>query len=194
MMENNQVIIVGEGIVGLAAFTGSHEWILANNCRKDTHSPEVLNEVHHQFSAGLQTIAVVPVWPHGVLQLGSSLAIFCDVGAQNHVIHNKNESDSLAMSYVRTSGGHSLASPAGSHISVQLPNEMGGQTRPNSIPCSLSKLPKLADINHSSTFLAGVEFKMLVHQGQRKFIYAVCWVGLVRVAFSQGAPIMNIII
>ncbi|KAJ6715804.1 TRANSCRIPTION FACTOR BHLH155-LIKE ISOFORM X1-RELATED [Salix koriyanagi] len=34
--------------------------------------------------------------------------------------------DSLAMSYVRTNGGHSLASPAGSHISVKLPNEVDG--------------------------------------------------------------------
>jgi len=64
---------------------------------------QVLNEVHHQFSAGMQvcklpicsnfcnnlqsafhesfsfffgqTIAVIPVCPHGVLQLGSSLAV-----------------------------------------------------------------------------------------------------------------------
>ncbi|KAG5238112.1 transcription factor LHW [Salix suchowensis] len=249
MMENNQVIIVGEGIVGLAAFTGSHEWILANNCRNDTHPPEVLNEVHHRFSAGMQTIVVVPVCPHGVLQLGSSsadsfnqqiissqaasrivgrpscsqprqiqdnelasssainihnvtkiFAKYCDdfcepknipvmkpdnpfmdqlangvVGAEvipsnpgawlNQQTASCNSRpefnhqpiiNSLAMSYVRTNEGHSLASPAGSHISVQLPNEVDGQTRQNSIPCSLLKLPKLADINHSSTFLAGV--------------------------------------
>ncbi|KAH8499351.1 hypothetical protein H0E87_018032 [Populus deltoides] len=330
-----------------AAFTGNHEWILANNYCKDAHPPEVLNEAHHQFSAGMQTIAVVPVCPYGVLQLGSSLAIpenigfvnivkssilqigcipgallsdnhiknesterigipiscgmplpvcfpgnykvpnsttyladnfnqqiissqaasrivgrpscsqprqiqdnqlatssaihihnvtktlakscddfcepkiipvmkpdnpfmgqlpngvvgaevvpsnpgawlnqqtdsrpefnhqpitsqsdannniikllerkiFSDGGAQNHVGHNKNESDSLTMSHVRTNGGLFLTSPEGSHISGQLPNEMGGQTRPHSIPCSLLKLQKLADINHSSTFLAGV--------------------------------------
>ncbi|KAL9371818.1 hypothetical protein Peur_036958 [Populus x canadensis] len=346
MMANNQVIIVGEGIVGRAAFTGSHEWILANNYCKDAHPSEVLNEAHHQFSAGMQTIAVVPVCPYGVVQLGSSLAIpenigfvnivkssilqigcipgallsdnhmenesterigipisrgmplpvcfsgnykvpnstpyladsfnqqiissqaasrivgrpscsqprqiqdnqlatssaihihnvtktlakscddfcepkiipvmkpdnpfmgqlpngvvgaevipsnpgawlnqqtdsrpefnhqpitsqsdannniikllerqiFSDAGARNHVGHNKNESDSLTMSHVRTNGGLFLTSPGGSHISGQLPNEMGGQTRPHSIPCSLLKLQKLADINHSSTFLAG---------------------------------------
>ncbi|KAJ6309723.1 hypothetical protein OIU76_014623 [Salix suchowensis] len=174
----------------------------------------------------LQTIVVVPVCPHGVLQLGSSSAdsfnqqIISSQAASRIVgrpscsqprqiqdnelasssainIHNvtkifakycddfcepKNipvmkpdnpfmdqlangvvgaevipsNPDSLAMSYVRTNEGHSLASPAGSHISVQLPNEVDGQTRQNSIPCSLLKLPKLADINHSSTFLAGV--------------------------------------
>ncbi|KAJ6750466.1 hypothetical protein OIU85_001043 [Salix viminalis] len=85
MMVNNQVNIVGEGIVGRAAFTGNHEWILANNCSKDAHPPEVLNEVHHQFSAGMQTIAVIPVCPHGVLQLGSSLAILENIGFVNNV-------------------------------------------------------------------------------------------------------------
>ncbi|KAF9665346.1 hypothetical protein SADUNF_Sadunf16G0113200 [Salix dunnii] len=343
MMVNNQVNIVGEGIVGRAAFTGNHEWILANNCSKDAHPPEVLNEVHHQFSAGMQTIAVIPVCPHGVLQVGSSLAIlenigfvnnvkslilqlgcvpgallsdnhmekepterigipiscgmvlpacfseaykvpnptpplvdscnqqiissregsrivgqpscsqtrqvqddqhatfsaihipnvteslakscddfhepkitplmkpdnllmgqlangvvgaevipsnpgvwlnhqtarpgfnhqptsnqsntnnsilklleqqiFSDVGAQNHVSHNKNESDSLAMAHSRTNEGHFLTSTGGSHIYGQLPNEVGSQRRANSVLCSLLKPQKL---NHSSTHLAGV--------------------------------------
>lgn len=350
MMVNNQVNIVGEGIVGRVAFTGNHEWILANNYSKDAHPPEVLNEVHHQFSAGMQTIAVIPVCPHGVLQLGSSLAIlenigfvnnvkslilqlgcvpgallsdnhmekepterigmpiscgmalpvcfsgtykvpsstpsladscnqqiissqeasrivgqpscsqtgqvqddqhatssaihipnatgiltkscddfcepkitslmkpdnpfmgqlangvvgaevipsnpgawlnhqtassnlrlgfnhrpiisqsntnssilksleqkiFSDVGAQNHVSHYKNESDGLTMAHPRTNEGHFLTSTGGSHISGQLPSEVGTKRRANSILCSLLKPQKLAGINHSSMLLAGV--------------------------------------
>ncbi|KAF3439470.1 hypothetical protein FNV43_RR17748 [Rhamnella rubrinervis] len=85
MLTNNQVNIVGEGIVGRAAFTGNHQWILSNNYSKDAHPPEVLNEMHHQFSAGMQTVAVIPVLPHGVVQLGSSMTIMENIGFVNDV-------------------------------------------------------------------------------------------------------------
>ncbi|KAE8705784.1 Transcription factor LHW [Hibiscus syriacus] len=83
MMINNRIIIVGQGLVGRAAFTGNHQWILANNYIKDAHPPEVLNEVHLQFSAGMQTVAIIPVHPHGVLQLGSSTTIVENMGFVN---------------------------------------------------------------------------------------------------------------
>ncbi|CAI0544000.1 unnamed protein product [Linum tenue] len=85
MMMDNQVIIVGEGIVGRAAFTGNHDWILANNYTGHSHPPEVVNEIRHQFSAGMQTIAVIPICPHGVVQLGSSLSISENSGFVNSV-------------------------------------------------------------------------------------------------------------
>ncbi|POO01350.1 MYC/MYB transcription factor [Trema orientale] len=85
MMTSNPVKIVGEGIVGRAAFTGNHQWILSNSFAKYGHPPEVLNEMHHQFSAGMQTVAVVPVLPHGVIQLGSSLAIMENIGFVNDI-------------------------------------------------------------------------------------------------------------
>ncbi|XP_059593541.1 transcription factor LHW isoform X2 [Vitis vinifera] len=72
-------------IVGRAAFTGKHQWILSENYTRDAHPPEVLNEVHHQFSAGMQTVAVIPVLPHGVIQFGSSLAIMENAGFVNDV-------------------------------------------------------------------------------------------------------------
>ncbi|XP_073149966.1 transcription factor LHW-like [Henckelia pumila] len=71
MMMDNQVNIVGEGLVGRVAFTGNHQWILSENFCGEAHPPEVLNEVHHQFSTGMKTIAVIPVLPHGVVQFGS---------------------------------------------------------------------------------------------------------------------------
>ncbi|CAL9000308.1 unnamed protein product [Prunus brigantina] len=85
MMMDKPFNIVGEGIVGRAAFTGNHQWILSSNYTKDAHPPEVLNEMHHQFSAGMQTVAVIPVLPHGVVQLGSSLAMMENLGFINDV-------------------------------------------------------------------------------------------------------------
>lgn len=85
MLTNKPFNIVGEGIVGRAAFTGNHQWILSSNYSKYAHPPEVLNEMHHQFSAGMQTVAVIPVLPHGVVQLGSCLAIMENIGFINEV-------------------------------------------------------------------------------------------------------------
>lgn len=85
MMLDNHVHVLGEGMVGRAAFTGNHQWILANSHIRDAHPPEVQNEVHLQFSAGMQTVAVIPVNPHGVVQLGSSLSIVENIEFVNYV-------------------------------------------------------------------------------------------------------------
>lgn len=85
MMVNNSVNVAGQGILGRAAFTGNHQWILLNNFIKDVYPPEVLNEVHCQFSAGMQTVVVIPVLPHGVVQLGSFLPIMENIGFVNDV-------------------------------------------------------------------------------------------------------------
>ncbi|XVF47004.1 hypothetical protein PTKIN_Ptkin03bG0074300 [Pterospermum kingtungense] len=85
MMMNNRISILGQGLVGRAAFTGNHQWIIANNYIRDAQPQEVLNEVHLQFSAGMQTVTVIPVLPHGVLQLGSSTTIMENVGFVNDV-------------------------------------------------------------------------------------------------------------
>ncbi|KAJ8750086.1 hypothetical protein K2173_014001 [Erythroxylum novogranatense] len=85
MMLNNQVYVVGEGIVGRAAFTGKHDWILTNMYTGDLCPPEVLNELHHQFSAGVQTVAVIPAFPYGVVQVGSLLSITENMGFVNNV-------------------------------------------------------------------------------------------------------------
>ncbi|XP_057749182.1 transcription factor LHW-like [Arachis stenosperma] len=85
MMVNNSVNIAGEGIIGRAAFTGNYQWILLNNFTRNAYPPEVYTEVHHQFSAGIQTIVVIPVLPHGVVQLGSFLPIMENIGFVNDV-------------------------------------------------------------------------------------------------------------
>ncbi|KAL3752278.1 hypothetical protein ACJRO7_013002 [Eucalyptus globulus] len=85
MMTKAQISVVGEGIIGRAAFTGDHEWIVSTSYGGHAHPPEVVNEVHHQFSAGIQTVAVIPVPLHGVVQLGSSIAIMEHMGFVNDV-------------------------------------------------------------------------------------------------------------
>ncbi|KAM7502354.1 hypothetical protein LguiB_001258 [Lonicera macranthoides] len=85
MMMDNHVNIVGKGLVGRAALTGNHLWILSENYTREVHPPEVLNEVSQQFSAGMQTVVVIPVLPHGVVQLGSSLTIMENIGFVSHV-------------------------------------------------------------------------------------------------------------
>ncbi|XP_031387338.1 transcription factor LHW-like [Punica granatum] len=85
MMTNNQICLFGEGIIGRAAFTGIYQWFTSNSYIRDVHPPEVSNEMHHQFSAGIQTVAVIPVSPHGVVQLGSSFSIMENLGFVNDI-------------------------------------------------------------------------------------------------------------
>ncbi|KAL5709111.1 hypothetical protein ACHQM5_019833 [Ranunculus cassubicifolius] len=85
MMLNNHVHVVGEGIIGRTAFTDAHVWILQENIVHDHYPSEVLAEVHRQFSAGMQTVAAIPVLPHGVVQLGSTHTIVENMGFINDV-------------------------------------------------------------------------------------------------------------
>ncbi|GJT65878.1 transcription factor LHW [Tanacetum coccineum] len=85
MMKDNYVNLLGEGLVGRVAFTRNHQWIISDNKMLDVHPLEVSNELCTQFSAGIQTIAVIPVYPHGVVQFGSSSTIMENIGFVNDV-------------------------------------------------------------------------------------------------------------
>ncbi|CAH9115517.1 unnamed protein product [Cuscuta epithymum] len=85
MMVENQFSAVGEGLVGRAAATGYHQWILSEGYCREAHPVEVLKELSLQFSAGMQTVAVIPVLPHGVVQLGSSKVVIENRGVMNDV-------------------------------------------------------------------------------------------------------------
>lgn len=66
------VYSLGEGIVGQVAVTGKHQWITADEQISNfSSSLEYCDGWQTQFSAGIKTIVVVAVVPHGVLQLGS---------------------------------------------------------------------------------------------------------------------------
>lgn len=61
---------LGEGAVGKVALTGKHSWV----CSHEFNSklvPKYPDEWHLQFAFGVKTILLVPVVPHGVVQLGS---------------------------------------------------------------------------------------------------------------------------
>lgn len=85
MMKDNYITLLGEGLVGRVAFTRNHQWIISDNKMLGVHPPEVSNEVYTQYSAGIHTIAVIPVHPHGVVQLGSSSTIMENMGFVNNV-------------------------------------------------------------------------------------------------------------
>ncbi|KAK4770705.1 hypothetical protein SAY87_031237 [Trapa incisa] len=66
-----QVHVVGEGAVGRAALTGKHLWIVADSKEGQEVDLEVLNH----FSAGVKTLAVIPLKHHGVVLLGAMKTI-----------------------------------------------------------------------------------------------------------------------
>ncbi|KAF8664770.1 hypothetical protein HU200_054492 [Digitaria exilis] len=68
----SEVHIVGQGTVGRAAFSGNHQWIVHGTANGHGLSSEVVAEMNNQFRVGIQTIAIIPVLPRGVLQLGST--------------------------------------------------------------------------------------------------------------------------
>nr|CAB3459449.1 unnamed protein product [Digitaria exilis] len=82
----SQIHVVGEGTIGRAAFTGNHLWIIHDPANDHSLRSEVAAEMNHQFGAGIQTIAIIPVLPRGVLQLGSTNVVAEDT---NLVLQHK---------------------------------------------------------------------------------------------------------
>ncbi|CAO2826574.1 unnamed protein product [Amaranthus hypochondriacus] len=67
-----RVYSLGEGIVGQVAATGKHRWVFAGEQAMSSYSPlELCDGWQAQFAAGIKTIVVAAVVPHGVVQLGS---------------------------------------------------------------------------------------------------------------------------
>eukprot|EP01018_Ginkgo_biloba_P034596 Gb_14057 [translate_table: standard] len=88
-----QVFSLGEGIIGHVAFTGKHQWVFGDkNCTHEGNSIGAVNghieypiAWQNQFAAGIKTIAVVAVEPHGVVQLGSTQVIMEDLELVNSI-------------------------------------------------------------------------------------------------------------
>ncbi|PIN23111.1 hypothetical protein CDL12_04176 [Handroanthus impetiginosus] len=81
-----QVYSLGEGIVGQVAVSGKHSWIFLDQLVADSSaSSEYCGGWQTQFSAGIKTIAVVAVIPHGVVQLGSLHKIAEDLKLVDHI-------------------------------------------------------------------------------------------------------------
>ncbi|KAG6596682.1 Transcription factor LHW, partial [Cucurbita argyrosperma subsp. sororia] len=69
-----QVHMLGEGVIGTAAFTGKHRWVFSDAYVGVWSSAMFQDnlEFEQQFFCGIKTVAVIPVQPYGVLQLGST--------------------------------------------------------------------------------------------------------------------------
>ncbi|XP_077242001.1 transcription factor EMB1444-like isoform X2 [Tasmannia lanceolata] len=80
------VYSLGEGIIGQVAFTGKHQWIFADKPASSSLSSYKYSDGWQaQFSAGIKTIAIVAVVPHGVVQLGSLSTVVEDLKLVSHV-------------------------------------------------------------------------------------------------------------
>ncbi|XAR58633.1 hypothetical protein NMG60_11014108 [Bertholletia excelsa] len=80
------VYSLGEGVIGQVAVTGKHMWILADKHMSDSYSAfEHCDGWQTQFCAGIKTVVVVAVVPHGVIQLGSLNKISEDLKLVNHI-------------------------------------------------------------------------------------------------------------
>ncbi|XP_028765502.1 transcription factor EMB1444 [Neltuma alba] len=81
-----QVYSIGEGIVGQVALTGKHQWIYVDDHATSSGSSfEFADGWQSQFYAGIRTIVVVAITPHGVLQLGSLNKVIEDMRVVTHI-------------------------------------------------------------------------------------------------------------
>ncbi|XP_027066923.2 transcription factor LHW-like isoform X1 [Coffea arabica] len=89
---SNTYYVVGKGLVGEAAYTECPSWIFVDNFMAGGLSSNVVSEypeeLLHQFVAGVKTMLLVPLIPHGVLQLGSLDVVQEDAGL---VVRVKNK-------------------------------------------------------------------------------------------------------
>lgn len=80
-----QVHMMGEGVIGQAAFTGKHRWMFSDAHAEEWdsissfESQDIFQQddsgFRRQFSSGIKTIAVISVAPQGVVQFGSTQKI-----------------------------------------------------------------------------------------------------------------------
>ncbi|KAL6642298.1 hypothetical protein ACP70R_020479 [Stipagrostis hirtigluma subsp. patula] len=119
----SQVHVVGEGIIGRAAFTGHHQWFVHDTANDHKLRSEVAAEMNHQFVAGIQTIAVIPVLPRGVLQLGSTSVVM--------------ENTNFVLQYKKLCSQLNNRSSMASSSSVKNDLNQKVQSRPSSGPPSI---------------------------------------------------------
>lgn len=66
---------LGDGVVGEVACSGNYHWVFSDDITPGEYSSKLVPKCHDdwifQFAAGIKTLLLVPVIPHGVLQFGS---------------------------------------------------------------------------------------------------------------------------
>ncbi|XP_043718181.1 transcription factor LHW-like isoform X2 [Telopea speciosissima] len=130
-----RVHVLGEGIVGQAAFTGKHHWFFLDAYYGERSSKGHVagqnifqvqdnSDFHHQFSSGIKTVAVISVAPQGVIQFGSTEKILESLEFVDHtrsLFRQIERADELVLSgnALRDSSGE-VYDPCGSFSSAVL--------------------------------------------------------------------------
>ncbi|KAJ4766694.1 Transcription factor-related family protein [Rhynchospora pubera] len=148
LKEQGVVHVIGEGIIGQAALDGTHLWINRDALLND--GIKAFTELNHQFSAGIRTVVVLPVLPHGVLQLGSTCTVMENIPflilmkslfSQLHCRPVVSLPDSTPTTYTHL---NSPANNMGSPINCPL------IARSNSFECSIPNVPKEETLQYGS--------------------------------------------
>ncbi|KAJ8534672.1 hypothetical protein K7X08_016400 [Anisodus acutangulus] len=114
------VYSLGEGIVGQVAITGKHLWLSADKGAAITSlAPEHCDGWQAQFAAGIKTIVVAAVHPHGVVQLGSLDSIPEDLRVVKHIRDVFSELQELMASCLPSSMQSSMENSCLSEISTR---------------------------------------------------------------------------
>ncbi|XP_059298254.1 transcription factor EMB1444-like isoform X2 [Lycium ferocissimum] len=114
------VYSLGEGIVGQVAISGKHLWVSADKVAAITSlAPEHCDGWQAQFSAGIKTIVVAAVAPHGVVQLGSLDSIPEDLRVVKHIRDVFSELQELMASCLQSSMQNSMENSCMSEISTR---------------------------------------------------------------------------
>ncbi|XP_073151239.1 transcription factor EMB1444 isoform X2 [Henckelia pumila] len=121
-----QIYSLGEGFVGQVAVSGKHSWIYSDkHIAHFSSTSEPFDGWKNQFSAGIKTIAVVAVIPHGVVQLGSLHKISEDLKLINHIRNVFTDlQDSLAGG-IHSSLHSTLENSCLSDVCARIPNSAG---------------------------------------------------------------------
>ncbi|KAL5747705.1 hypothetical protein ACOSQ2_025002 [Xanthoceras sorbifolium] len=168
-----QVHLLGEGIMGQVAFTGTHKWMFS-----DVHGGEWKSigsirsrdvfqddsDICHQFSSGIQTIAVISLESRGVVQFGSTQKILESsefIHQTKRLLQEMENSDRLNQleiappSYDLSTMFASLISSGNSSNANLTPVQGGSSRELMGNPCSL------ANLTRSSTFISEIDHRRI---------------------------------
>ncbi|XP_054801301.1 transcription factor EMB1444-like isoform X3 [Prosopis cineraria] len=126
---SDHVYSLGDGIVGQVALSGKHQWIYADDHAMSSGlSCEFADGWQSQFSAGIRTVVVVAIIPHGVVQLGSlNKQVIEDMRILTHIrgvfLANQDYSIGHVPNHIQCSVKNSSSLPEAS--TLKLSSEIG---------------------------------------------------------------------